>query len=139
MNDPSDIIVERNGGLYLAWSITVTVLSLFVICLNCLSILALPAGIVGIVFSAKINGEIDRGNPEGARRAASQAKLWNWIATGILIAMIVMSVLLFAFWGGASLAEYQQYIERLKSDISAADQAAAVSRKKLQADPQATP
>jgi cytochrome c oxidase subunit 2 len=36
-------------------------------------------------------------------------------------------------------AEYQQYIERLKSDISAADQAAAVSRKKLQADPQATP
>jgi cytochrome c oxidase subunit 2 len=35
--------------------------------------------------------------------------------------------------------QYQQYIERLKSDISAADQAAAVSRKKLQADPQATP
>jgi cytochrome c oxidase subunit 2 len=35
--------------------------------------------------------------------------------------------------------EYQQYIERLKSDISAADQAAAASRKKLQADPQATP
>ena len=35
--------------------------------------------------------------------------------------------------------QYQQYIERLKSDISAADQAAAVSRKKLDADPQATP
>jgi cytochrome c oxidase subunit 2 len=36
-------------------------------------------------------------------------------------------------------AEYQQYIERLKSDISAADQAAAESRKKLDLDPQATP
>ena len=35
--------------------------------------------------------------------------------------------------------EYQSYIERLKTDISAADQAAASSRKKLDADPQATP
>lgn len=35
--------------------------------------------------------------------------------------------------------EYQSYIERLKTDISAADQAAAESRKKLDADPQATP
>jgi cytochrome c oxidase subunit 2 len=35
--------------------------------------------------------------------------------------------------------EYQSYIERLKGDITAADQAAAVSRKKLDADSQATP
>jgi cytochrome c oxidase subunit 2 len=35
--------------------------------------------------------------------------------------------------------EYKQYIERLKAEIKAADDAAAVSRKKLDADPQATP
>jgi cytochrome c oxidase subunit 2 len=35
--------------------------------------------------------------------------------------------------------EYESYIERLKSNITAADQAAAESRKKLDADPQATP
>ena len=36
-------------------------------------------------------------------------------------------------------AEYQSYIERLRSNITAADQAAAESRRKLDADPQATP
>jgi cytochrome c oxidase subunit II len=35
--------------------------------------------------------------------------------------------------------EYEQYIARLKSDITASDQAAAASRQKLDADPQATP
>jgi cytochrome c oxidase subunit 2 len=35
--------------------------------------------------------------------------------------------------------EYESYIERLKSAITAGDQAAAESRKKLDADPQATP
>lgn len=35
--------------------------------------------------------------------------------------------------------EYQQYIERLKTDISEANNAAAESREKLDADPQATP
>jgi len=35
--------------------------------------------------------------------------------------------------------EYESYIERLKSNITAADQAAAESRRKLDADPQATP
>lgn len=35
--------------------------------------------------------------------------------------------------------EYQAYLDRLKTSITAADQAAAVSRKKLDADPQATP
>jgi cytochrome c oxidase subunit 2 len=44
-----------------------------------------------------------------------------------------------AFVRAVPADQYQQYIERLKSDISAADQAAAVSRKKLQDDPQATP
>lgn len=111
MNESSDIIIERNGGLYLAWSITITAISLFAVCLNCLSILAIPAGIVGIVFSAKINGEIDRGNPEGARKAVASAKLWNWIATGILIAIILLGIVLFATLG-ASMAEYQQYIEK---------------------------
>jgi len=35
--------------------------------------------------------------------------------------------------------EYQSYIERLQRDINEANQAAAESRKKLDADPQATP
>lgn len=35
--------------------------------------------------------------------------------------------------------EYKQYIERLKSDIKSANDAAAVSRKKLDANPQANP
>ncbi len=35
--------------------------------------------------------------------------------------------------------EYESYIERLKTSITAADEAAADSRKKLDADPQATP
>ncbi len=111
MNDPSGTALQRNGGLYLAWSITVTALALIAVCLNCLSILAIPPGIVGIVFSAKINGEIDRGNAEGARKAIGGAKLWNWIATGILIAMILLGIVLFAFMG-ASMGEYQQYIEK---------------------------
>ncbi|HWV83970.1 MAG TPA: cytochrome c oxidase subunit II [Capillimicrobium sp.] len=36
-------------------------------------------------------------------------------------------------------AEYQQYIERLRNDIAAANADAAESRRKLDADPQATP
>ena len=41
-----------------------------------------PFGIVSIVFAAQVNGKLEAGDIDGARRASASAKMWAWISFG---------------------------------------------------------
>ena len=52
-----------------------------------------PFGIVSIVYAAQVNGKVEAGNIEGARRSAANAKMWAWISfgTGLLVPAMVLT------------------------------------------------
>ena len=50
----------------------------------------LPAGVVSIVFAAQVNGKVERGDIEGARRDSNSAKTWAWISFGLGLAVVVI-------------------------------------------------
>lgn len=90
---------------YLAWAIIATVLAT---CLCC------PLGLVGIVaivFSSKVNGLLQRGDLDGARRASANAKTWCWVATALAIIGLLINIYMFSTGG---MAEYQQMLEQMQ-------------------------
>lgn len=87
---------------YLAWSIVSTVLAT---CLCC------PLGLVGIVaivFSSQVNGKLNQGDIEGARRASANAKTWCWVATAFAIIGLLINIVMLATGG------MQTYIEMMQ-------------------------
>jgi hypothetical protein len=57
----------------------------------------LPGGIVAIIYATKVNSLWDQGDYEGARAAASTAKMWvNLSAIAFVIYVVVVLVLQFA-------------------------------------------
>jgi hypothetical protein len=91
---------------HLAWAIIATVLAT---CLCC------PLGLVGIVaivFSSKVNGLLNQGDIEGARRASANAKTWCWVATALAIIGVLMNIY---FYSTGGLAEYQQLLEQMQA------------------------
>ncbi len=42
-----------------------------------------PFGIVSIVFAAQVNGKLESGDIEAARRTSRSAKIWAWVAFGV--------------------------------------------------------
>lgn len=92
---------------YLVWSIISTVLGA---CLCCpLGLL----GIVGIVFSSKVNGLLAQGDLEAAQRASKNAKTWCWVATALAIIGLLWTIYSFTFGNGAQM--YQQFFEQMKA------------------------
>ena len=74
---------------YMVWSIVLTGLASFC----CVSILSLPFGIAGIVFSARSNNKKTRGDFEGALNDSAMAKkmcIFGGIAIGVGIALSVL-------------------------------------------------
>lgn len=56
-----------------------------------------PFGIVGIVYSAKINSAMNAGDYEGAQRAAKTAKIWIIVAAVVgLIANIIVAIMTYS-------------------------------------------
>lgn len=74
---------------YLVWSIIVTVISVFT-----MNLLALPAGIVAIVFSTQVDSKLKIGDYDGAVKSSKNAKIWNWVATGLEILSVIVIILL---------------------------------------------
>ncbi len=89
---------------HLAWAIISTVLAT---CLCC------PLGLIGIVaivFAAKVNGLLNQGDIDGARRASSNAKTWCWVATAFAIIGLLINIVVFATGGTETyLQMMQQY------------------------------
>jgi NADH:ubiquinone oxidoreductase subunit 3 (subunit A) len=54
----------------------------------------IPFGIVAIVFSAQVDTKLKQKDYEGAKRASSSAKTWNWVSflTGILTYVIFIVI-----------------------------------------------
>lgn len=86
---------------YLVWSIINTVVSVFL-----LNFLALPAGIVAIVFSTQVDSKLRTGDYEGATKSSRNAKIWNWVATGLDILSVILWVLLVVLFV-IGMAQYQ--------------------------------
>ncbi len=64
----------------------------------------LPAGIVSIVYSTKVNSEYDSGNFDAAERASKNAKTWAFVSIGIALLGWIVYVAIFglAFLGAMS-------------------------------------
>lgn len=76
-----------NGTPYLVMSIVLTVISTICCCL-----LAIPFGIVAIVYSAKINSAVTAGDMEAAKKAAKMAKIWLIVAAAAAVVSMIISV-----------------------------------------------
>jgi hypothetical protein len=53
-----------------------------------------PAGIPAIVYAAQVNGKLQVGDLAGARAASNNAKLWCWVAFGLGLGTIGISILM---------------------------------------------
>ncbi len=64
----------------------------------------IPAGIVSIVYSTKVNSEYDKGNYQAAENASKNAKTWGFVAVGVALVGWIIYIAFFglAFLGGMS-------------------------------------
>ncbi len=92
---------------HLAWAIIATVLGF---CLCCPSIIT---GIVAIVFSSKVNGLLNQGDLEGARRASNSAKTWCWVTTALAIVGLLINIVMVATGGMQSYMEYVNQMQHM--------------------------
>ncbi|MDV0439672.1 CD225/dispanin family protein [Xanthomonas sacchari] len=90
---------------HLAWAIISTVLGF---CFCCPSLIT---GIVAIVFSSKVNGLLNQGDLEGARRASNTAKTWCWVTTALAIIGVLINAVMVATGG---MQSYMQYIQQMQ-------------------------
>ncbi|MGY0504878.1 CD225/dispanin family protein [Luteimonas sp. e5] len=97
---------------YMVWSIINTVLSAVLCCFTCLSFIGIITGIVAIVKSSKVNPALQRGDAAAAQQASAQAKTWNWVTSGILIASVLLWIVFLAT--GMSDNYQQQMMEILE-------------------------
>ena len=87
-NQPTNFDQPIKPNNYLALAIVSTVLC------------CLPAGIVSIVYSTKVNSEYHQGNYAEAERASKNAKTWGIVAIGIALLGWIVYI---AFFGLAFL------------------------------------
>jgi len=92
---------------HLAWAIIATVLGF---CLCCPSIIP---GIVAIVYSSKVNGLLNQGDLDGARRASNSAKTWCWVTTALAIVGVVLNIIMVATGGMQSYMEYVNQMQQV--------------------------
>ena len=52
----------------------------------------LPAGVVGIIYAAQVNGKLARGDVAGAASASRRAKTWCWVSFGLGITLVVITM-----------------------------------------------
>ncbi len=93
---------------HLAWAIVSTVLAT---CLCC------PLGLIGIVaivFSSQVNGKLNQGDLEGARRASANAKTWCWVATAFAIIGLLLNIVMLATGGMQQYMDMMQQMQQMQ-------------------------
>ncbi len=66
-----------------------------VVSVLCCSLLSLPFSIIALVYSTQVNGKIAVNDIAGAISSSKNAKLFNWIAFGIFMAGVLLSIVYF--------------------------------------------
>lgn len=95
--------IQQPPKNWLLQSLLVTILTF----LCCSNILGLPFGIAAIVNASSVESKFNRGDVEGAEKAAKNAKKWT-IVTGVLAVVSIIVIGLFyvlgllAFLGAAN-------------------------------------
>lgn len=74
---------------------TQSIILLIVSILCCGNLLSMALAIVALVYSTQVNGKVAANDIAGAMDASKNAKLFNWIAFGLLIAEALIVVV----WG----------------------------------------
>ncbi|KAB7771033.1 CD225/dispanin family protein [Xanthomonas maliensis] len=90
---------------HLVWAIVSTVLGF------CLCCPALITGIVAIVFSSKVNGLLNQGDFDGARRASQTAKTWCIVTTVLAAIGLLINIGMVATGG---MQAYMESIQQLQ-------------------------
>jgi hypothetical protein len=72
---------------YLTQSIIMTVVSVL-----CCSLFSLPFSIIALINSNQVNSKAAMNDIAGAMAASKNAKLFNWIAFGIVMANLLLSI-----------------------------------------------
>lgn len=68
----------------------------------------LPAGVVSIVYSTKVNSEYDNGNYDAAERASKNAKTWAIVSAVAALVVFIgyLAIFGFAILGAASSGNF---------------------------------
>lgn len=74
---------------YMVWAIISTIVAFCVCCV----VGAIP-GVVAIVYASQVNSKLAAGDRAGAEQASRNAKLWCWIATGLVILGLVLNIVM---------------------------------------------
>jgi len=83
---------------YLVHSIILAVCSMVCCALTCgFGFPAFALAIVALIFSAQVNSKLSANDLAGAQAASKNAKLFNWIALGLLLAGVLLYCLLLFF------------------------------------------
>ncbi len=106
MSTPSPVSASNQTvPNHLVWAIISTVLAT---CLCCpLGLI----GIVGIVFSSKVNSMLQQGDIDGAQRASKTAKTWCIVATVLAGIGLLLNIWMYA---GGGMDAYMQQLEQLQ-------------------------
>ena len=78
----------------LIWSILVTIFGVITCC--CLNPVSAIVGIIAIVFSTQVDDRQRRGDFQGAKNAAKNAIILNWVGLGFMVLTIIIWIALFA-------------------------------------------
>lgn len=103
------VVPAGNIANYMTQAIILCVVSFFSMCCSCLAILGVPFSIVALVYANKVNSCLAAGNTAEAQRASDNARLWCWIACGVLVISILLGLL---FFGATMLFTFLQDLKQ---------------------------
>lgn len=59
----------------------------------------IPFGIPAIVFAAQVNSKLAAGDIDGAKDSSRKAKMWTWIAFGVGLGVILITIIFYVILG----------------------------------------
>lgn len=59
----------------------------------------IPFGIPAIVFAAQVNSKLAAGDIDGAKDSSRKAKMWTWIAFGVGLGIILITIIFYVILG----------------------------------------
>lgn len=94
-------MANNSGGGTLTFAIVTTVVS-FLMC----NVISLILGIIAIVFASQISSKYAIGDQIGAQGSARTSRILSWIAVGLIVLMLLITLLMFLAGAFAEASKY---------------------------------